>query len=67
MIVAKTNLKKIPETCNKCKFSNYNRIFNMRYCSLLNNKKCRKAIAGSGNWVYVRLPECPLININNIS
>lgn len=67
MIVAKTNLKKIPEACNKCKFSQFNRYFNIRRCTLLNDKRCKKAIVGSGNWVYIRLPECPLINLDNIS
>lgn len=67
MIIAKTNLKKIPETCNKCKFSFINRYFDRRYCYLLNNKPCQKVKLDSGNWAYIRLAECPLINLNNNS
>lgn len=65
MIYVKTNLKKIPTTCNKCKFSKHNRYFNNRYCTLLNDKKCEKIKSNSGNLTYTRLKNCPLIEINN--
>lgn len=63
MIVAKTNLKKIPKTCNKCKFSVLSRYFDLRSCSLLNNKRCEKIRGDSGNWIYTRLKNCPLVDI----
>lgn len=67
MIVVKTNLKKIPDTCNKCKFSFVNKYFDIRRCYLLNNKPCQKVKLDSGNLAYIRLPECPLISIDNNS
>ena len=63
MIYAKTNLKKIPETCNKCKFSFQNKYFGFRHCILLNAKKCEKVKTNLGNWKYERLKECPLIEM----
>ena len=62
MIVAKTNLKKIPETCNKCKFSKHNKYFDNRCCILL-NKYCNKIRSNSGNLMYIRLKDCPLIDV----
>lgn len=67
MIVAKTNLKKIPEACNKCKFSKFNRFYQKRCCTLLNDKLCEKTKSKSGNDAYIRLTNCPLINLDNIS
>ena len=65
MIVVKTNLKKIPTACNKCKFSiPYRYDNNIRRCTLLNNKRCEKIRAESGNWIYTRLSKCPLINMD---
>ena len=62
MIVAKTNLKKIPEACNKCKFSYTQYYLSHRYCSLLNNARVEKKKLESGNYGYIgRLKNCPLI------
>ena len=68
MIYSKTNLKKIPTTCSKCKFSILNRYFDMRRCTLLNNKECKKIKSKSGNLMYTKLKECPLVNTttNNV-
>ena len=62
MIVAKTNLKKIPETCNKCKFSKHDKYFDIKQYTLL-DKRCNKIQSNSGNWMYTRLKDCPLIDI----
>ena len=68
MICIKTNLKKIPEKCNKCKFSKFidawtyqgDRCYpSDRYCMIL-DKRCPKIIDSRGARVYSRLPECPL-------
>lgn len=68
MIVAKTNLKKIPEACNKCKFSKLlSKLYQQRCCTLLNDKLCEKTKSKSGNDAYIRLKNCPLINLDNIS
>lgn len=63
MIYVKTNLRKIPETCNKCKFSKQNRYFGNRYCYFL-DKTCEMVKNESGNWEYIRLKDCPLFNID---
>ena len=63
MIYAKTKLKKIPESCNKCQFSVQNKYFDFRCCILLNAKKCEKVQTESGNWKFIRLKECPLIDM----
>ena len=62
MIVAKTNLKKIPKVCNKCKFSKHDKYFDIKTCTLL-NKRCKKIQNNSGNWMYTKLKDCPLIDI----
>jgi hypothetical protein len=62
MIYVKTNLKKIPDTCNKCKFSNHDKYFDIKTCTLL-NKHCKKIQSNSGNWMYTKLKDCPLIDM----
>lgn len=66
MIYVKTTLKKIPSTCNKCKFSKHNKYFDIRECILLNNKVCKRIKSKSGNWIYSRLDDCPLVEDSKI-
>lgn len=75
MIYIKTNLKKLPDRCNKCKYSEfihswkwykngkYERCYpEDRYCTLL-NERCPKVLNEQKKWTYSKLKECPLINV----
>ena len=62
-IVLKTKLKKIPDTCTKCRYSffiNYHRV-----CSATPHKESfkdceKKYVLEKRNFVYVRPKWCPL-------
>lgn len=63
MIYIKTKLKKIPDACNKCQFSenvggwgNYERV-----CVVSGNKTCPMERTENHNMAYVRPDWCPLV------
>lgn len=61
MIVAKTRLRKIPQSCNKCPFSRMDGAFNSSYrVCIFTETVCRKEKMLSTNWKYVRNADCPL-------
>lgn len=70
MIYAKTKLKKLPERCNLCKFSEpgtrlnlfAHRVASGRRCTLL-NKECIQTLNEDKHWMYTRLKDCPLVVI----
>lgn len=57
MIIAKTKMKKIPKSCNKCSLSII-RYFD-RSC-VVTNKVCPQEIKSGGTIVYTRPEWCPL-------
>lgn len=57
MIVAKTKMKKIPESCNKCNLS-YADLYG-RFCRI-QNKLCPMEQSEHKNWKYTRPDWCPL-------
>lgn len=59
MIVAKTKMKKIPESCNKCGFSTYS--YDYRVCFFETNKICPMVRTENGNKKYTRPEWCPLM------
>lgn len=69
-IVIKTKLKKIPESCAKCKYSffiNYHRV-----CSATPYKESfrdceRKYVSEKRNYVYMRPKWCPLTEMEDKS
>lgn len=66
MIYLKTNLKKIPKTCNKCKFSKSGMDLVGRFqrkCIIL-NKQCPSHKTSHGNYAFGKLGNCPLIENN---
>ena len=73
MIVIETKLKKIPEKCNKCKYSYVNGGFGIdaqRFCGVSFRKDmclpCPKEFdKEKRNWEYQRPDWCPLIEIEN--
>lgn len=65
MIIVKTNLKKIPENCSKCKFSYVDSWSRDRICSIA-SKTLEMIKVKSGNKAYVRPDTCPLIIVDNI-
>lgn len=63
MIVAKTKMKKIPESCNKCDLSIYNIqewSASKRYCAIT-EKTCPMKKTSEGEWKHVRPKWCPLM------
>lgn len=65
MIVAKTKMKKIPESCNKCslariEYSHWNDT--QRYC-WITKKDCPMEKSEHGNWKYTRPDWCPLMEV----
>ena len=67
MIVIKTKLKKLPEKCNKCKYSY---LSNERFCAISfykgMNRVCNQVFnKEKHNWEYVRPDWCLLKDINN--
>lgn len=64
MIVAKTNMKKIPDKCVKCKFSKIEHAWGLnsyRVCSLLDRPVPYLYNADKRNWEYTKITECPLM------
>ena len=75
MIYAKTGLKKIPDTCLKCKFRSYTRdtLYTITgqsnwKCSITNTQVPYTYVKEKRNWVYGKCKNCPLIesSIENI-
>ena len=68
MIVIKTKLKKLPEKCNKCKYS-YLR-YDERFCSVtfIDGGLCRccpyEYNKEKRNWEYTKPEWCPLMEVN---
>lgn len=71
MIVAKTNMKKIPKSCTKCRFVKNigytnaptgNFTFLFRKCYLTNEEIPYKYIKEKNNWCYIKPNNCPLID-----
>lgn len=67
MIYIKTNLRKIPNKCNDCKFSKYIKVYDeysykTQYCRMciILNKKCPIIKTKSNNFTFSKLPDCPL-------
>lgn len=68
MIVAKTKMKRIPETCKKCSMScveKYVSVDSDRFC-ILNGRECPKEIKPSGNVGYGKPNWCHLMDIELI-
>lgn len=70
MIVGKTNLKKIPASCNQCKFSavSFGRFASdsTRSCSLT-RRACPMEQSPNKNWRYVRPDWCPLVHLEELA
>lgn len=75
MIYAKTKLKKIPDTCTKCKFKRYiwHHLYNVKgaskwTCGLTNSEVPYAYVKEKHNWVYGKCRNCPLVesSIENI-
>ncbi len=67
MIIIKTNLRKIPDKCTKCKFSRSELVPNgfyqpttVRICSITENKVPYVFNKEKRNWEYTKAPDCPL-------
>jgi len=65
MICAKTKLKKIPQSCNKCSFSKFEGSFvaSYRVCTLTGSV-CRKENLRGTAWKYTRNSDCPLFEVD---
>ena len=61
MIVAKTKMKKIPESCNKCVFSKLN--YDYRTCFISGDRLCPMKRCENGNKKYTRPKWCPLMEV----
>lgn len=69
MIVAKTRMKKIPKSCNKCALSMTERhsyIESIRVCEI-NKKECPMKYSEHKNLKYIRPDWCPLIEMKYIA
>lgn len=64
MIVAKTRMKKIPESCNKCKLSYVD--LHGRFCRV-NASMCPMERSEHKNLKYIRPDWCPLIEMKHIA
>lgn len=62
MIVAKTNMKKLPKSCNKCKLS-YIDLYG-RFCRM-NKQLCPMEYSEHGNARYIRPDWCPLVEVKD--
>ena len=60
MIYIQTKLKKIPQSCNKCRFSRQPNAMSERYC-YLTDTVCEKVKKSGTAWGYSRNKDCPLI------
>lgn len=58
MILVKTKLKTMPESCARCAFSTYHEADNARYCII--NRMFYRRIKHNGVWKYIRPADCPL-------
>lgn len=62
MIVAKTKMKKIPDSCNKCGLKTYS--FEGTRC-FITGKVCPMEKSEHGNWRYTHPNWCPLIEVKD--
>lgn len=67
MIVAKTKMKRIPDTCKKCGFSNFypEMRYEGKYCKIT-GYDCPMETKPSGNVGYGKPNWCPLMDIEFI-
>ena len=68
MIIVKTKMKKLPETCSKCKFgkTTWTRGFgNIKTCVITNKDIDYDFSPEKGNWCYVKPEWCPLVEVSN--
>lgn len=65
MIVAKTKMKRIPDTCKKCSVSYvyYDSPIDSTRCCRITSYECPTETAPSGNTRYVKPDWCPLMEI----
>lgn len=61
MIVAKTKMKKIPESCKDCAFSKY--MYDYRICAFESGRICPMVRTKNGNKKYIRPKWCPLMEV----
>ena len=70
MIVAKTSLKKIPESCTKCKLSFFHTGrwgSTARRCGLFPERELPyKFVPERKNWCYIKPTWCPLKEVEKI-
>lgn len=67
MIVAKTKMKKIPESCKECSVSRveyYTFVDTQRFCGITKNE-CPKKRSENGNLKYIRPKWCPLVEVKD--
>lgn len=65
MICAKTKMKKLPESCNKCTLSNLNGNYYSdleRFCSIT-KRACPMERSENNNLKYIRPKWCPLVEV----
>lgn len=61
MIIVKTRLRKIPQSCSKCPFSRTEGVFNSSYrICIFTETVCRKEKLLGNIWKYTRNIDCPL-------
>lgn len=63
MIVAKTKMVRIPETCKKCSARRIDNQFNVSYCNFT-GKECPLEDKRNGNIGYGMPTWCPLMDID---
>ena len=66
MIVVKTQMKKIPDKCVKCKFSKIEHAWGLNsylVCSLLDRPVPYLYNQEKRNWEYTKITGCPLVEI----
>lgn len=67
MIVAKTRMKRIPDTCKKCSLSNIVKLplnESYRVCGIT-GYDCPTVIASNGCYTYKKSKDCPLIEMED--
>ena len=64
MIIAKTKLRKMPQSCSKCPFSRTDGVFTTSYriCSFTETVCKKEKLLGTA-WKYARNSDCPFVYI----
>lgn len=64
-IIIETQLKEMPSTCAKCKYSGFrvieDNVINLRYCRIKDKNLEKTYNKKKNNWSYLRPKWCPLI------